>query len=323
MTESRLSGVGRRCERRWSFAACVFDEANWALILDGRRVSVETKPLELLRNLLLHAGNVVSKEELLNAIWPNVTVVEASLPTAIRKLRLALGDDRRERSIIETVPGIGYRLAVPVDVLELPDPSSSPSAVAQSLETIAVERRPLRMLHFSMVMFVLALAVAGILLIPSPLWPPQTIAAHQSTPVFSQREVGTALRRIDVEKIEKMLAAGWDPTTPLDKDRNGALNMLLNNCEWDPGHDQRRMLLMARTLIDGGERLDHRNVWGDTPYSIAKAQRYCGPDHPVTQMIRTLCYSGFKPAGDRCLAAYETKPREKNGPGRDEAGSAS
>ena len=48
-----------------------------------------------------------------------------------------------------------------------------------------------------------------------------------------------------------------------------------------------------------------RNSWGDTPYSIAKAKRYCGPDHPVTQMLRKMCYSGATPLGDRCLASYE------------------
>ena len=94
----KLSGADFRHRRRWTFASCAFDEAGWSLIVKGRRVSVETKPLELLRELLLNAGDVVSKDELLDAVWPNVTVVEASLPTAVRKLRLALGNDR----IIET-----------------------------------------------------------------------------------------------------------------------------------------------------------------------------------------------------------------------------
>ena len=60
-------------------------------------------------------------------------------------------------------------------------------------------------------------------------------------------------------------------------------------------------LRVAKTLFDGGARLD---VWGDTPYSIARVPRYCGPDHPVTQMIRTECYAGFQPMGDRRLAHY-------------------
>ena len=107
-----------------------------------------------------------------------------------------------------------------------------------------------------------------------------------------------------------MLAAGWNPNRPFDNEGNGAINYVLNICEWDRGHDQEQMVLMVRTLIDGGARLDHRNVWGDTPYSIAKAVRYCGPNHPVTRSIRTMCYAGFKPLGDRCLASYELERRD-------------
>src|SRR5687767_13093617 len=119
MAGERLSGVDQR--RRWSFAECVFNEANWTLTIDGRRVAVETKPPELLRELLLNAGELVAKDQLMDKIWPDVEVVEASLPTAIGKLRRALNDDRRDRPIIETVARRGYRLAVPVEVEQLPD----------------------------------------------------------------------------------------------------------------------------------------------------------------------------------------------------------
>ena len=85
---------------------------------------------------------------------------------------------------------------------------------------------------------------------------------------------------------------------------DGALNILLNNCEWDPGHDQRKMLLMARTLIDGGASYSNRNAWGDTAYSIASAKRYCGPDHPVTKMIERMCNAASDRIGDHCLADY-------------------
>lgn len=304
MTDLRPRNGARRCRRRWSFAGCIFDEANWALIVDGRRISVETKPLELLRKLLLHAGNVVSKDELLDAIWPDVTVVEASLPTAVRKLRLALGEDKREQGIIETVPGIGYRLAAPVDVQELPDPSNNLSAVAPSLATIAVERRPLRLLQFSMVIVVLALAMAGILFERSR--PPTPVKART---VYSAHEIVSALHRLDIDKIDSMIAAGWNPDAPIDVDRNNALNRLLEMCEWNPKHDRVKMLYAARALLDGGVALHERNVWGDTPYSIAKAERYCGPDHPVTVMLHNMCYAKGKQSGDHCLATYELKPK--------------
>ena len=299
--------VDRRRGRRWIFADCVFDEANWTLSVDGHRAAVESKPLELLRVLLLRAGDLVSKEELLTAIWPDVAVVEASLPTAVRKLRLALKDDQRQPPIIETVPRIGYRLALPVE-MESPATGTSPgalppvggagSAFAASFRLPAARR--MGRLAASAGGLAIAIAAAAWILAPSPHF-----AAGKAR--FSQREAANALRRLDVGAVEALLAAGWNPNTPFDDQGNGAINILLNMCEWNRGHDQGQMLLMARTLIDGGARLDVRNRWGDTPYSIAKAVRYCGPNHPVTKSIRTMCYAGLKPLGDRCLASYELK----------------
>ena len=72
-------------------------------------------------------------------------------------------------------------------------------------------------------------------------------------------------------------------------------------------HDQRRLMMMVRTLFEGGAKLDHRNIFGDTPYSIASAPRYCGPDHPATKAIAAPCFLGFKPLGDRCRASYQIK----------------
>ena len=98
--------------RVWRFAHFEFDESSRELRSEGTLVELESKPLEVLCQLLLHAGEVVTKEELLESAWPGVTVVEGSLATAVSKLRKALGDD--DPPIVLTVPRIGYRLAVPV-----------------------------------------------------------------------------------------------------------------------------------------------------------------------------------------------------------------
>jgi len=95
----------------WRFAECEFDELRFQLIVQGQPVDLERKPLELLRYLLSHFGEVVRKEELLDAVWPGVIVVDASLATAVSKLRKVLGG---EQEIIQTVPRVGYRISVPV-----------------------------------------------------------------------------------------------------------------------------------------------------------------------------------------------------------------
>src|SRR5213595_2725072 len=98
--------------RLWRFADYEFDELGRELRLKGCPIDLEAKPLDLLLQLLLHAGEVVTKEELLDSVWPGVMVVDGSLATAVSKLRKAMGDD--EHPVILTVPRVGYRLAVPV-----------------------------------------------------------------------------------------------------------------------------------------------------------------------------------------------------------------
>src|SRR6266581_2689260 len=98
--------------RLWRFADYELDELGRELRVKGKRVELESKPLDLLLQLLLHAGEVVTKEELLESVWPDVMVVDGSLATAVSKLRKVMGDE--EHPAIVTVPRVGYRLAVPV-----------------------------------------------------------------------------------------------------------------------------------------------------------------------------------------------------------------
>jgi DNA-binding winged helix-turn-helix (wHTH) protein/TolB-like protein len=96
--------------RIWQFGECEFDELRYELRVRSRVVDLEGKPLEVLHQLLLRAGDTVRKEDLLETVWPGVLVVDASLATAVSKLRKVLG----EEEIIKTVSRIGYRISVPV-----------------------------------------------------------------------------------------------------------------------------------------------------------------------------------------------------------------
>ena len=98
--------------RLWRFSDYEFDELRRELRTKGKPVELESKPLEILLQLLLHAGEVVTKEELLESVWHDVMVVDGSLATAVSKLRKAMGDE--DHPAVVTVPRVGYRLAVPV-----------------------------------------------------------------------------------------------------------------------------------------------------------------------------------------------------------------
>ncbi len=77
----------------------------------GKKLGVQPQPLQVLVSLLENAGEVVTREELREKIWPAGTFVdfEHSLNTAIKKLRHALGDNAAQPRYIETLPRRGYR----------------------------------------------------------------------------------------------------------------------------------------------------------------------------------------------------------------------
>ncbi len=134
--------------RVWQFAHCEFDELRYELRVAGSVIEMERKPLDLLRHLLSKPGETFRKEELLDAVWPGVLVVDASLATAVSKLRKAFGD----QEIIQTLPKIGYRIAVPVKTIapeeflpetqapELPDSPSSATKSAQPMRRMIAPR---------------------------------------------------------------------------------------------------------------------------------------------------------------------------------------
>lgn len=95
----------------WSFGGCEFDDSRLELRVAGRAVELELKPLEVLVQLLRHAGETLTKDRLLDAVWPGLMVVDGSLATAVSKLRKAINDEQAE--IIVTVSRVGYRLGVP------------------------------------------------------------------------------------------------------------------------------------------------------------------------------------------------------------------
>lgn len=125
MATNRLA-PGERAEVTasvWTFAGREFDESRLELRVGGQPVDLELKPLEVLVYLLQHAGEAVTKDELLEAVWPGLNVVDGSLSTAVHKLRKALAD--QDSKIVVTIPRVGYRLdavarAEPVRPVPLP-----------------------------------------------------------------------------------------------------------------------------------------------------------------------------------------------------------
>ena len=98
----------------WRFDHCRFEEARLELWVGDVPVDLERKPLEVLRHLLRHAGEVVTKDELQAAVWPARILSDTVLTKAVSRLREVLQDG--EQRIVKTVHGYGYRLVASVTV---------------------------------------------------------------------------------------------------------------------------------------------------------------------------------------------------------------
>src|SRR5262245_51712573 len=111
------------------FAGFELDAQLFQLRRGAEVVKLEPKVFDLLRYLVRHRDRVVSKDELLEQVWPGEHVSESVLPTNVRTLRRALGDDRSDSRFIQTVYGRGYRFVAVIDTLE---PTPPPDAVADA-----------------------------------------------------------------------------------------------------------------------------------------------------------------------------------------------
>lgn len=77
----------------------------------GRKVKLQVQPFQVLAMLLESPGEVVTREEMQKRLWPADTFVDFdhSVNTAVKKLRQALGDDKKKPKFVETLPKRGYR----------------------------------------------------------------------------------------------------------------------------------------------------------------------------------------------------------------------
>ncbi len=75
---------------------------------------IGSRALDVLRVLVERPGDLVSRDEIMNAVWPGTVVENSNLPVQIAALRRLLDNGRADGSCIQTVPGRGYRFVVPV-----------------------------------------------------------------------------------------------------------------------------------------------------------------------------------------------------------------
>ncbi len=110
-----------------------FDRQSGDLIsADGHTERLAPQPTALLSLLVDHAGTVVTRDQIRDVLWPDVTVdFTGSLHHCVRQIRSALGDSAKDPRFIETIPRRGYRLRADALMVEIQaDPATSPPSGA-------------------------------------------------------------------------------------------------------------------------------------------------------------------------------------------------
>ena len=113
----------------YAFGPFVVDSIKRQLWRERRLVPITSKTFDVLVVLLEHRDHIVSKDELLNRVWPDTAVNENNLARQISSLRRTLGQRPDQHDFVVTIPGHGYRFVATVQ--DLPDvrpelPTTSP-----------------------------------------------------------------------------------------------------------------------------------------------------------------------------------------------------
>lgn len=155
--------IGPPERRRVRFGNFEFNAQTGELFKDGRTIRLQPQPVRLLDLLISRAGELVTREELRDALWPAGTVVEfdQGLNFSVRQIRSALGESASNPVFLETLPKRGYRFIGDVQPVEPVQEKEPPAelGVAASVPPPRTSRR----------YWLAALAVAAISL-PASYW---------------------------------------------------------------------------------------------------------------------------------------------------------
>ncbi|MDH3655286.1 MAG: alpha/beta fold hydrolase, partial [Myxococcales bacterium] len=120
----------------YRFEDCELDLDLFELRRGDQVQQVEPQVFDLLTYLMRHRDRVVSKQEILGAIWDDRVVSESALTSRIKAARRAVGDDGRAQRIVKTVHGRGYRIVVEVEeITAVPKDKDVPGAAAPALSS--------------------------------------------------------------------------------------------------------------------------------------------------------------------------------------------
>lgn len=134
------------CQVLLTFRDYEIDTRLFTLRRDGQPRQVEPQVFNLLLHLARHRDRIVTREELLDALWAGKVVSESTLSSCIKAARQAIGDNGEEQSCIATIHRRGYRFVAAVEEREQPAPRDDGGAIAwpAQLPAEAIDLAPRR-----------------------------------------------------------------------------------------------------------------------------------------------------------------------------------
>src|SRR6266540_6442069 len=138
--EPYTGGHAMPASPQWRFDRFQLDPDHACLWCEAQAIALPPKAFAVLHYLVTHPDRLVSKDELLDAVWPDTAVSEAVVRVAIGALRKVLGDTAQPPRFIATVPRRGYRFLAPVE--EHTDGEPVPVPVPAGLVPVAAPQLP-------------------------------------------------------------------------------------------------------------------------------------------------------------------------------------
>lgn len=164
------------------FGSFTLDLKSGELNKHGKKIGLQEQPFRILTVMVEHPGELVTRDELRDRLWPDDTIVEFghSINSAIKRLRDVLGDTADKPKYVETVARKGYRFLVPVDwepvkpgdsmaSITKPQAGSAAANTASSVETLIppsnrAPQVPKRRFTQGLTLFVVGALVIGLVL---------------------------------------------------------------------------------------------------------------------------------------------------------------
>lgn len=235
---------------RYRFGAFELDCAALELRRDGDAIALEPRALDVLVYLVRHRNRVVSRDELVDAVWPGSFISDSALGQSVLKARRAVDDDGRRQEVIRTVHGRGLRFVAEVTTPPPEEPATAPLAARDPAAPPASVPRPRRIGIRRLAVVALPLTIAAA--VAAWLWlrPAGPTAKPRVALLPFVNQTGDATLSWVEDGLPRLLARTLGRTASLETIADRSLAEALDRAglPWDGALDRDRFETLRRNF---------------------------------------------------------------------------